>query len=106
MNTAKIIEMAANAQNLMESASNDADAQKIQAFNAAIGALKEDNIALSAQINQVIENLTKESSNVRNEQAGDILPPGTVSSVEGQRSDQALLAMGQQGAQQPQGGMG
>jgi chaperonin GroES len=106
MNTAKIIEMAANAQNLMEQARNDADAQKIQAFNAAIGALKEDNVALSAQINQVIMQLTSESSNVRNEQAGDILPPGTVSSVEGQRSDQALLALGRQGAQQPQGGVG
>jgi hypothetical protein len=101
MNTAKIIEMAANAQKLMEDAKNESSAQKIQAFNAAIGALKEDNVALSAQINQVIAQLTLESSNVRNERPEDILPTGTVSSVEGQRGDQALLALGQSGAGQP-----
>lgn len=106
MNTAKIIEMAANAQKLMEDAKNESAAQKIQAFNAAIGALKEDNIALSAQINQVIAQLTLESSNVRNERPEDILPTGTVSSVEGQRGDQALLALGQSGAGQPQGAVG
>ncbi len=106
MNTAKIIEMAANAQKLMEDAKNEAAAQKIQAFNAAIGALKEDNVALSAQINEVIRQLTAESSNVRNEEPEDILPPGTVSGLAGAGSNQNVPALGGPtagGSQNPMG---
>jgi hypothetical protein len=106
MNTAKIIEMAANAQKLMEDAKNEAAAQKIQAFNAAIGALKEDNVALSAQINEVIRQLTAESSNVRNEEPADILPPGTVSGLAGAGSNQNVPTLGGPTAGGPQNPMG
>jgi hypothetical protein len=106
MNTAKIIEMAANAQKLMEDAKNEAAAQKIQAFNAAIGALKEDNVALSAQINEVIRQLTAESSNVRNEEPEDILPPGTVSGLAGAGSNQNVPTLGGPTAGGPQNPMG
>lgn len=62
MNTAKIIEMSAKATALMEGVQGKKIDQKINAFNAVIGALKEDNNKLASQIDKLIEAMSDEQS--------------------------------------------
>lgn len=86
MNTAKIIEMSAKATALMENVKDKKVQQRINAFNAAIGALKEDNNQLAQQIDKLIEAMSNDTGS---ENAGG----GSLPSLEGSPSNTTSNAL-------------
>ncbi len=60
MNAAKIVELNAKAMKLSEDARTVETSQRIQAFNAAIGALKENNAQLHSQIDTMMKDMNND----------------------------------------------
>lgn len=109
-NTAKIIEMLAKAEKFKSDANLAEGNQRINAFNAAIGAFKAQNDHLSAQIDQILESISNEQSGSEGgsgsggseAQAGS----GGVPALEGPPNDSEATGMGAPGEGVAQGGVG
>lgn len=81
LNNAKILELQAKAFKLQEEGKGEATTQQINAFNAAVNAIREQNRHIDTQVNRMLQELENGT------QSGNIGSPGAISTLEGPPSN-------------------
>ena len=100
LNAAKIVELNAKAMKLSEEARTTETTQRIQAFNAAIGALKENNAQLHSQIDTMMKDMNNDG--IKDSDARG----GIIQSLVGPSSNQGPEALPTPPPGEPEGTMG